>query len=378
MTPQELARIPAKRGVLALLAADGEPILLLTAADMRSRLRNRLTAPDADARTRSADLRAVTRRVAYKLTHSHFETDLYYLQIARAIWPDRYASMVAWKPAWFVHVDVADKAPHFVRTREVGAREGRYIGPFASGRDAERFVGMLAEAFDLCRDLRCLRQAPNAQPCPYAQMRRCASPCDGTISMEAYASMVSDALAFAQGNRDELRQSFQRQMRSAAEALEFEWAQALKVRLDRLAEFDSPSFAHAKPLEQFCFMIVQGGGSVRRATAFVARGGSLVPAGMLDYPLKVEQLEAVVKQAADERGHPGPAGRFERLCMGLVARYVFSSPQRRGLIVRWAPAMTADDLAGAIEGAAGVLNLRAPRPRKAKTDDAQDGPSADP
>lgn len=375
MSPQELARVPAKRGVLALLAGGGEPILLLTAADMRSRLRNRLTAPDAEARTRSADLRAVTRRVAYKLTHSHFETDLYYLRIARAIWPDRYASMVAWKPAWFVHVDVADKAPHFVRTREVGARGGHYIGPFASGRDAERFVGMVVEAFDLCRDVRCLRQAPNAQPCAYAQMRRCASPCDGTISMEAYASMVTDALAFAQGHRDALRQSLQRQMRAAAEGLEFEWAAALKTRLDRLAELDASSFAHAVPLEQFCFMIVQCGGSVRRAPAFVACVGAVSPAGVLDYPLKAQQLDAVVKQAAGEKGQAGPVGRFERLCIGLVARYVFSSPQRRGLIVRWTPAMTADDLAREIEHAAGVLNLRAPKPRKAKPADRPDGSS---
>jgi len=369
MSPQELARVPAKRGVLALLGDDGEAIVLLTAADMRSRLGNRLSAPDEDARTRSADLRAVTRRVAYKLTHSHFETDLVYLQLARAIWPERYASMVAWKPAWFVHVDPADRAPHFVRTREVGARPGRYIGPFPCGKDAERFVSALAEAFDLCRTPRCLRQAPNAPPCAYAQMRRCPSPCDGTISMEAYASMVADALAFVVGDREELRQSFQQQMRAAAAALEFEWAGAIKARLDRLAEFDASSFAQATPLEQFRFVIVQCGGSVRRAAAFVACGGSISPAGMLDYPLKPEQLQAVMQQAAHPQGQSGSVGRFERLCIGLVTGYVFSSPERRGLIVRWSPAMTPDDLAGEIQAAAGLLNLRAPKPRKAKPAD---------
>ena len=41
----QLGAIPAKRGVLALLGDGDQPILLLTAADIRSRLRSRLSEP---------------------------------------------------------------------------------------------------------------------------------------------------------------------------------------------------------------------------------------------------------------------------------------------------------------------------------------------
>ena len=377
MTPEELARVPAKRGVLALLGEGGKPIILLTAADMRSRLRSRLTAPEDESRTRSADLRTVTRRVLFKLAHSHFETDLHYLHLARAIWPERYASLVAWKPAWFVHVDPGDRIPHFAKTRQLGGAEGQYIGPFASGRDAERFVSLVVEAFDLCRDLCCLRQAPNAQPCAYAQMGRCDSPCDGSVSMDVYRAKVGEALAFACGRRDAVRRALTDRMRAAAEELAFERAAGVKARLARLAEFEAGAFAHARAQGELDFIIVQPGGSVRRAAAFGARGGVVFPAGMLDYPLEDTQIKALLQRMARRRTDR-PPGRFERLATGLVVRYLFSSPQRRGLMVRWTESMTPDELARAIRNEAALLKLRAPKPKKPRgARGASPAPSAD-
>lgn len=360
MSGEQLALVPAKRGVLALLAEGAQPIILLTAADMRSRMRNRLTAPDEDNRTRSADLRAITRRVLYKLAHSHFETDLHYARLARAIWPGRYASMISWKPAWFVRADADDGIPRFMRTREIGGGSGRYIGPLPTASHAEHFAGLIVEAFDLCRNIPLLKQAPNAQPCTYAQMGRCPSPCDGSISMATYARMVAEALDFACGQRSALRDGLRQEMRRASESLEFERAAVLKARLDRLAEFDAAAYANAECLERFNFIIIQRAGSVRRAKAFVACGPTIDRAGTLDYPVKTRRLDALLKRAAVLAGRAGRWGPFGRLMAGLVSRYLFSSERRRGLIVRWEASMTGRQLGEAIEAAADVLALRAP------------------
>jgi len=360
ISAEQLARVPAKRGVLALLAAGGEPIVLLTAADMRGRLRSRLTAPQDDKPTRSADLRAVTRRVHYKLAYSHFETDLVYAELARAIWPERYGSLIAWKPAWFVQAVRDEGVPHVVPTCRIGAGPGQCIGPFPAARHARRFAGLIVEAFDLCRNVHLLKQAPHARPCAYAQMGRCPSPCDGSISMARYAEMVSEALAYACGRRDALRGDLRRRMRRAAEALEFERAAALKARLDRLAEFERDVYAHAEPLDRFIFLLIQPGGSVRKARAFVACGPEITPPATLDYPPEAEQIEALLRRAAALAGREQRWEPFGRLMAGLVSRYLFSSERRRGLIVRWEASMTAEALRQAIEAAADVLGLRAP------------------
>ena len=54
---EQLAVIPPKRGVALLLAQGGRPIVLLPAADLRSRVRLRLQEPLSDQRTKTADLR---------------------------------------------------------------------------------------------------------------------------------------------------------------------------------------------------------------------------------------------------------------------------------------------------------------------------------
>ena len=365
-TPEQLARIPARRGVLALLGQNDEPITLITAADMRARLRNRLTAPEQEQRTKAADLREITRRIAWKRAGSHFETDLHYLELASAIWPDTYASMLAWKPAWFVHVDSDEEFPRFVRTRDVGARAGRYVGPFLDGRTAERFIDALQDAFDLCRDYRCLRQSPQGPPCSYAQMGRCVSPCDGSMSMDEYRGLIARAADFAAGRRESLRGELAGRMQTAAGELDFEQAAALKSRIERLGEFELSSCAQAMPLDAFRFVAVQSSGSTRRAAVFLVHAGSITPFGPVDYPANPDQLVAVVEAMAGREVATEQLGRIQRLRIGLVSRYLFSGPHRRGLFVRWREGMTAQDIVREMEEATDVLKLRAPRVRKPK------------
>jgi hypothetical protein len=369
---QQLGAVPAKRGVVTLLGEGDIPLLMLTAADMRSRLRNRLAEAREDKQTRSADLREVTRKVLWRLTHSHFETDLQYLEAARAVWPARYASLLAWKPAWFVHVDPTEEYPRFVRTRQAGQRSGRYFGPFPDGRSADRFVDALEDVFSLCRDYRCLRQAPHAQPCAYAQMGRCHSPCDGGISMDEYRGIVARATEFvgalgsgASGQPGAMRAELAESMRASAKALRFEEAASLKARFERLDVFESPACHWVAPLEQFRFVAVQSGGSTRKARAFVVYGGLVEPGGELEYPLKPTALRKVLRRLGMLQGAvTAPIDPMGRLRIGLVARYLLSSPDRQGLIVRWDADMTELQLQEAIEHAAKRLKLRAPKPRR--------------
>ena len=365
---EQLLQIPARRGVMALLGPAGQVVLLATAADIRGRLRRRLREPDEDERKKTADLREVTRAVLWRLASGHFETDLRFLELAEAIYPRRYASMLAWKPPFFVHVDPAEEFPHFVRTRNVlGARAaGRYFGPFPSGRECERFIEAIQDAMDLCRDNRCLRQSPHGQRCPYGQMGRCPSPCDGRIDMSEYRRMVERAIALAEGRRDELRQEWTQRMRSASASLAFEAAAAAKKRLDRLTELDGPAWSQAAPIEAFRFVLVQPGGGRRAAKVFFADQGRIAEGKELEYPLKPRQLSGVLRRmrAHLARRRGGRGGDLWRLA--LVAWYLFAGQDRRGVILRWREDLSADELAEAVESSAKVLKLRKPAPRKGR------------
>ncbi len=377
VTDCQLTEVPPRRGILGLLNQDDVPIVLFSAANIRGKLARRLSEPVDNRRRKTADLRAITRKVLWKLTSSHFETDLEFLELACRIWPETYEKLLGWKAPWFVHVDPADAYPHFVRTCKLpstaGRTEGqgassRVVGPFSNARSAERFIEAIQDTFDLCRDWACLRESPRAQRCSYAQMNRCLSPCDGTITMDEYRKAITAAAEFAAGAREPLGVKLAEQMKVASDKLKFERAGAIKARLKRLAEFDNPSYAHIGPIEEFRYIIIQPSGSSRKAKVFVGNCGAIFSSGAsgeLDYPLKGDQVAHALEQLASQPpGHPA-TNDADLLRIGLIVKYLFYSKRRSGLILRWTEAMTSADLCESIESARELLKLRPPsKPRK--------------
>jgi SAM-dependent methyltransferase len=382
---QQLGQIPARRGVFLLLAEGGQPVLLTTAASIRGRLRGRLEPAEADERKRSADLREVTRCVCWKLTDSHFEMDLAYLELARTIWPKTWPKLLSWRPAWLVHVDPSEAFPHFVRTADAPGGAGRYFGPFETGRSADHFIEIVQDAFDLCRDIQCLRRSPHGQRCSYGQMGRCLSPCDGSISMDDYRRMIAAATDFAAGSRQRHLAELAARMKGSAAALEFEQAAALKARLGRLAELDGPAFRHVAPAEEFRFLLLERSGSRKRVRLFLACRGAVQAGGDLPWPLAAKDVRRAMGQAERFMAGGGkgtgsePVRRFgacplsaadlaDRWRMGLVARALFARPEHAGLVLRWRQPLTAEELAAAIEPLAAALGLsqpKAPKPAEA-------------
>ncbi len=361
------ARIPAKRGVVLLSAEGGRPIVLLGAADMRARVRKRLQDPDAEERTKIPDLLAITRAVHWKRSTSHFEADLDYLRLAERFFPREAHRLVAWKPAVFVHVNLADPYPYFQRTREVFAAGGQYFGPFPSGRSAERFVEGLQDAFDLCRDVQCLRRAPNAPRCAYGQMGKCLAPCDGSISADDYRRTVENAVRFAGGDRRPLRDELRRRMQAAAATLRFEVAASLKARLDRLGEFDQSDYAHVRRGREFQYLAIEPGGTRQEARVFLVDRGTVDGPHALAYPPPPGPTDALLQRMGALGGEDRPVGPPERMRIGLLSQYLVSSTRRSGVLLHWEAAMTGAAVAGAVEAAADDLGLRPPR-AKAKRD----------
>jgi len=382
----QLGLIPAKRGVV-LLAAGDRPIQLITAGRIRQRVRTRLDEPAEKRLRKSADLRRITTRVLWKLSAGAFETDLDHLELARAVWPDGYPAQIPWKPPWFIHVDLGAGFPRLQRSRKFPSGDSRSFGPFISGADAEHFIAALRDAFNLCRDHQNLARSPDARRCSYGQMHRCLPACDGTISPDEYRLAVLQAVDFITGDRRALHRKLKDQMTRAAGKLEFERAAAIKGRLERLDDFNRPALRFARPFEDFRFLVFQPGGSRRRLRVFLVNRGEIPAAASLRYPLQTNEanggdtyrdteLASLLEQMRTLAARKPPVDQAGALRMGLVARYLFSGPRRRGLIVRFRESLDPAALAGMIKSSAGDLGLskrsagrgdRSGTPRKGKT-----------
>ena len=352
--PDELARLPARRGVFLLLGAGGEPILLATAASVRARVAFRLGPAEGRA-GRQADLRGVTAAVMWKLADSHFEAEWQFLELARAIYPDTYRELLALRPPWFVRLVEGQRLPTFRRVRGVGGR-GRYFGPFPHARAAGRFIELLQDVFGLCRNEHLLERA--GRGCVYAQMGRCPAPCRGGPAAEGYRGLVERACRCAEGDRESARQWLVERMQRFSAARQYELAGQCKARLERLAELDGEDFAYVASAGRFRFLLFQPGPSRRAVKVFLADRGAMAPAGVLDYPPDAAALRALLRRMADFCRSGRSWGPEEQEGVALLCRYLFASPQRRGVAVRYDPGLTPEALAGRLEQGAEVLRLR--------------------
>jgi excinuclease UvrABC nuclease subunit len=368
LAAEQLTQVPAKRGILLLTDEAGTPITMITAGALRQRLATRLAEPtEDDAPRRSADLREITRHVWWTLTGSHFETDWRFLELAPQVWPRRFASMLSTRKPWFVDIQLQADDPHFARTHEP-ARGSRAFGPFPSGRSADEFVHILVEVFGLCRHPQRLPHAPQSHPCAYLQMGKCHGVCMGKVSMEAYRGILAEAIGVASGDDAAVRERWTCEMKTAAAALAFEDAARLKNRLARLDDLAGAEFEQTAPLEQFRFLVLQPALSRKAVRVFFVVGPTITDGGTLTAPFDDESLRPVLDRMA-ALAQVFPVGDSLSLWrVGLVAKYLYSNPERRGVMHRWNGEETPEVLGELIQSHADELAL-GKRARAAGTDD---------
>ncbi|MCG3181543.1 MAG: UvrABC system protein C [Phycisphaerae bacterium] len=389
----QLRAVPDKPAVYLLATEDDRPVLLASGLAVRSILRRRLGEPiteDAgggdrgagvggekqgvhDARlrrSRRADLRPIVRRLHLKATYSAFENDLWYLWIARALYPQSYHGLIRPRYCWMVHADPAEPFPRIAMTARFDPAAGRRVGPLPDKHAANRLCDLLVDLFDLCRYPHILAQAPGGTACAYKEMGRCPAPCDGSEPMAGYRRRVAEAMAFAADAAERARWQGGRAaaMAAASAALDFELAARIKAHLARGREFDSPKHRWLSDAEALDFLIVQPGHKKPELRTFRALAGRLREGPRLLRSAPARGLAAWSRLVAPP---PDAAARADEA--GLLADYLFKfkSEEDRGLFLRYQGQSTA-------ELAAAVAEAFPPTRRSRKADPLQTGPADSP
>jgi len=355
--------LPAHGGVYLIADPDDKPVLLASGENLRRVVGHRLAAPPPNQKTRRAHLAEVAASVHWRETFSRFETALTHYQLARILDPRAYRKTIAFPPAWFLRVDVQARVPRFSPLRVFPADGARYIGPFATGKDADEWVHMLVDLFDLCRDNHVLEQSPHGQACAYFDMGRCPAPCDGTVSLEAYRRTIAEAVAFSVGDREPRPAVLRDSMDSAAKALAFERAAALRQTIERAAAaIKKREYAPVADLSDCCWLILQRGGPARRSTKnsfvkpFFVRCGTIEVGG----PVALPDIASVIPRWLAGCGPcsvlpPDSAEEQTTRCevLWLVAKFLFQAERAPGLFYRFDRLPDTAKLAAAVRAAFG-------------------------
>ncbi|MCB1547832.1 MAG: excinuclease ABC subunit UvrC, partial [Hyphomicrobiaceae bacterium] len=140
-------------------------------------------------------------------------------------------------------------APQILKHRGARNRKGDYFGPFASAGAVNRTINTLQRAF-LLRSCADSVYESRTRPCLLHQIKRCAGPCTGEISIEAYGRLVDEACRFLKGQSQDVRHDLQARMHEAAERLEYERAAELRNRLQALSHVTSDQNINPEGVEE--------------------------------------------------------------------------------------------------------------------------------
>ena len=149
----------------------------------------------------------------------------------------------------YILISTEHEAPELKKHRGARRTKGHYFGPFASALAVKRTINALQKAF-LLRTCSDSFYKARTRPCMLHQIKRCAAPCTGEISLTDYAELVDEARLFLSGKSQSVQDHLAADMNNAAENLDFERAAVLRDRLSALALVQSQGDVTSRAVEE--------------------------------------------------------------------------------------------------------------------------------
>jgi len=152
----------------------------------------------------------------------------------------------------YISIDESDPFPRFELTRKI--QKGKnltYYGPFPSGGKA--LLDALYDCFPLVQRKNCLKEG---KACLFYQIKRCLAPCEGKISTQSYAQIITEAKE-AIIKRRKLISLLEQKMYQLAEQERFEEAAEIRDRTETIKALALASpidLAHDTDLDIFAIL----------------------------------------------------------------------------------------------------------------------------
>ncbi|HET7690237.1 MAG TPA: DEDD exonuclease domain-containing protein [Nocardioidaceae bacterium] len=301
--------LPHAPGVYLFLDDKSRVLYVGTSKDLRSRVRTYFTA--SETRSRMGEMVGLARSVTGIECATPLEAEVRELRLIAEHKP-RYNRRSRFpEKVHFIKLTV-EPWPRLSLVKQVLDDGGEYVGPFGSRKAAERAMAALHDTFPIRQCGGRMPRVPQQSACVLAEMNRCLSPCNQSVSHQDYTAVVEDLRAAVVAAPDPVVSSLTQRMTALAHRERFEEATSFR---DRLASFlrGTARTQRLKALTR-CPELVAARKEDDRWAVHVIRHGRLAAAGHIppggDAAAWVAQLRAEAETVIPRPG-PTPAATAE-------------------------------------------------------------------
>ncbi|MDR0770189.1 MAG: excinuclease ABC subunit UvrC [Burkholderiales bacterium] len=264
-----IAALPQEPGVYRMLDAQEHTLYVGKALSLKKRVSSYFQKSGLSPRI--AIMVSQVVRVETTVTRSEAEALLLENNLIKALAP-RYNILFRDDKSYPYLCVSGDVFPQLRFHRGALNKKHQYFGPFPNSGAVREGVAMLQKIFQL-RTCENSVFAHRTRPCMLYQIERCTAPCVGYVPEEIYAEDVRSAVLFLQGKADDVREQLHAQMESAAAALEFERAAALRDKWQRLQQLQSKQFVESATARDADVVAVVHDREVTAVNVVMVRGG---------------------------------------------------------------------------------------------------------
>lgn len=255
---QLVKQLPNRPGVYRMIGEDGDVLYVGKARSLKKRVTSYTRLQGQSNRI----IRMVQLTIAMEFVTTRTETEALLLEanLIKRLRPKFNVLLRDDKSFPYILLTKDHDAPAIIKHRGARKQNGDYFGPFASPLAVDRTINALQKAF-LIRNCSNTYYSNRSRPCLQYQIKRCAAPCTGEISVEDYASLVSEAKRFLSGKSTAVKTELAKAMEQAADSLDFERAAIYRDRLAALSHVQSRQGINPQTVsEADVFAIYQEGG----------------------------------------------------------------------------------------------------------------------
>src|SRR5689334_9481901 len=266
----EVKRLPDKPGVYRMMGEGGEVLYVGKARSLKKRVIQ--YAQGRFHTNRIAHMVDATRSMEFIVTRTEADALLLEINLIKQLKP-RFNVLLRDDKS-FPEIVIRREHPAAQLKKHRGAHtiKGDYFGPFASAYSVNKTLNTLQKAF-LLRSCSDSVYETRTRPCMLHQIKRCAAPCTGLISLEDYAGLVEQAGDFLRGKSRAVMKSMAEQMQAASDEMEFERAARLRDRIRALASVAQETQINPETLEEADVFALHAEGGQACVQVFFFRAG---------------------------------------------------------------------------------------------------------